>query len=133
MIIQDLTPFYSKPAYSHGNIDYISYNIGFGGLIGGSINVTKNRDGDIFVGIGPSLGRNYLSPISFSVSEGTFVQGQSPTRRETVDYITGPGGSAGGGPLLGVNVGFGPGQPLAWENGYCSPQIGVTFQYTWKI
>ena len=107
--------------------DYISYNIGFNWPIGlgGNAQLVFTKDGDIYVGAGPSVG---TPGPSVSVVDGWLSQKEAPTRQEMDNFLSGGSVNGSGGFIIGGGdtVSKNDGQILnAGEMGYSTPSAGI--------
>ena len=107
--------------------DYISYNIGFNWPIGlgGNAQLVFTKDGDIYVGAGPSVG---TPGPSVSVVDGWLSQKEAPTRKEMDNFLSGGSVNGSGGFIIGGGdtVSKNDGQILnAGEMGYSTPSAGI--------
>jgi hypothetical protein len=99
-------------------------------LQGGTIQVTIDRYGHTYLGVGFNEGRSVITP-SLSATAGYLLQSNAPSAGQLKSFITGPSISVGGGygPAVNVtqgNVGSYNPNDFALEAGVSTPQVGVT-------
>ncbi|MBI4914332.1 MAG: RHS repeat-associated core domain-containing protein [Acidobacteria bacterium] len=111
--------------------DYESRNICAGGAVGVCGTFLTDRLGRRYFTLSGSLGKSWTS-VAFVWAEGTFVDDLSAEQLENA--ITGWGGNAGAGALLGLDVyrSFPSGAVSVENTLVLGGQGGASFGYTWR-
>lgn len=119
--------------------DYVSVNINVaiptpwtGTAIGWSGVVALDRHGQVFWSpIGASVGKS-VTGIAGSLTGGWLNQCTKPNAGQLENFLTQHGFSAGGGYIGGGGIAYTPGAGTATQVGLYSPQIGASYNYSWK-
>jgi hypothetical protein len=136
---------YSTESENNGDFsarlpDYFSVNVNVAvpnpvtlTYVGISGQVAVDRDGNVYGGIGPTIGKS-ATMASFSATGGWLLQGTRPTTSTLNNFMTGHslniGGGARGG-YVGLNGLVGNGNAL--EIGIASPQAGGSYHYSTNL
>jgi RHS repeat-associated protein len=119
--------------------DYISANVNIaiptpwtGTLLGWSGVVAIDRHGGIYWSpVGASAGKA-LTGVAGSLTGSWLNQCVTPTEGQLENFLTAHGFSVGGGFIGGGGVAYTPGAGTATQLGLYSPQVGGSYNYSWK-
>ena len=120
--------------------DFFSFNVNVavpnpwtGTLLGATGAVTIDENGDVYVGLGPSVGKT-LTVVSGSAAFGWLNQKASPTEGQLNSFLTGHAFNAGAGFWGGITISHSPAMgTTATSLGFFSPQASGGYTYSWHI
>ena len=120
--------------------DYISANVNVaiptpwtGTLLGWSGVVALDRHGGIYWSpVGASAGKA-LTGVAGNLTGSWLNQCAKPTEGQLENFLTAHGFSVGGGFIGGGGVAYTPGAGTATQLGLYSPQVGGSYNYSWKL
>ncbi len=121
------------PDFFSININVAILNPWTGTLVGGTGAVTADENGDVYVGVGPSVGKT-LTFVSGSVAIGWLNQKAAPTEEQLRSFFTGHGFNASAGFWGGGAINYSPEtETTATSLGLFTPQVGGGYTYSWHI
>jgi len=114
--------------------DYYSLNIGVSvlGIFGWNGSATIDRYGQTFLSPwGLSIGKSSIQGGNISLTANYVIQSSKPSYKETYNFLSGHGFSAGGGHIIGgVYNWSGSSDVSAWGFGFMNTQAGASYNYT---
>jgi hypothetical protein len=112
--------------------DFYTLEVNVGGLFGASADLSVDRYGHRYVGIGTEIGKS-ATLVSASVTGGWLNQKKTPNSKQLHDFLTGNSFNAGGGFILGAEESSTPGVGTATQAGAFSPQLGIAYHYGFEL
>jgi RHS repeat-associated protein len=140
----DSPPVYAPPAVGPSTAyrpspmqlrapDFIIINVGIGEVIAWNGTISLNRYGDVFWSpLGGSLGKT-MHIVSGSAMAVWMMQDYTPTRGELNNFMTSHGFGITVGAGVGVSESWTPGSDFAPGVGLATPQIGISYNYSWYL
>jgi RHS repeat-associated protein len=105
---------------------FFSLSVSIGALVGIQGSITVDTHLQVFGGIGYAAGKNWVTPFGVSGMFGTYPGGATDSWNRQTGWGTTIYGGFGG----GLQVNTSPG--TYWlSNGFMTPQVGDSVQYTW--
>ncbi|MBX7157438.1 MAG: hypothetical protein K1X66_03525 [Verrucomicrobiae bacterium] len=130
------------PDYVSGSVSasphYIPYLEWIPDWVGGSVTVSIDRYGNVYIGPGISLGKTHDVGVAAS---GTFnwmaLSDCKPSEDELRNFLSGHAFNFTSGSGLGISINSGlpgpNGANLSWGTGFVTPQVGGGYSYSWEV
>jgi hypothetical protein len=120
-----------------GGPDYFSGNLNVGipylaNLVGPTFAFNLDRNGNLYGGLGINVGKA-LSLVSGSITANWLNRRATPTRAQLQSFLTKNSFNLTAGYWAGVQFTWTPGVGTASGGGFVSPQVGVSWTYSWRI
>jgi hypothetical protein len=117
--------------------DFLSLNINVGlpwlaNLVGPTIAINVDRKGNVYAGPGINVGKS-LGIASFSATANWLNQWAQPSGSQLNSFLTSNSFNFTAGYWGGVQFGWTPGSGTSSGAGLVTPQIGITWAYSWKL
>ena len=123
----------------NGGFDFYSLNVNGSienpyslTLFGVTLTLTLDRYGKVYLGVGGNVGKS-ATLLSGSITEGLLDMCGRPTPEELQNFMTGGNWNFAFGIAGGVQEGWSPNRGLATQWGIVTPQIGISWTYSWQI
>jgi hypothetical protein len=123
---------FRAPDYVSGNLNIAILNPWTATLVGITLATNVDRDGDLYFGVGPTLGKS-ATLISGSVTVDWLDQKSKPDSQQIHGFLTRHSFSGTAGFWGGVQQSYTPGSGWATGVGFVTPQAGVSYTYSWII
>jgi hypothetical protein len=122
-----------RPDFFSINLNVAIPNPWTGTLVGGTGAVTIDENGNVYVGVGPSVGKT-LTFVSGSAAFGWLNQKASPTEGELSGFLMGHGLNASAGFWGGGAINYSSSTgATATSLGFFSLQAGGGYTYSWQV
>ena len=125
---------YHRAGDWRGLPDFYSFNVNVpwpNGIFGHSAAFTIDRNGEIYVGFGPSVGKSGPGILSGSLTAGWLNQNEKPKEEELKAFLTGSSFNFGAGFIFGMAIQWSPYNGSAIIAGaFWPPQVGGSYAYS---